>query len=354
MTKPEEPVEYKSHRDYEDKVIFLEGENQHVPKYSEWKRVCSCCCGHCNLIYFPAIKQYFCNQWECRPTYPFFVTFGYCITLAFALLSVIELISGWRRIVLLAVTSATFVLWLISYYCAVCRSPGYLPFYWAVERRESFTFEEQMDGVVTTEEQFNFAAYNARPERGAFSKQARRLILKADHICKWIANWVGLKNYRWFFLKLIWGTIYFICWFADLIVCAIEMRNGWVNKVGFIGMIVLFLPVFGFFGFLIVMIRRHTVYTCRNTGTLQQFRVRKKRNKHNYYDLGCRRNCVSVFGPGSCCLCWFFPVPISRKWGGFHWETNGTIPPSTEEDSDTAEEPEPQQQSEQEPPREEV
>ena len=337
----EEAKQYKSPHDYEGKQIKLEGEIQYVPKFSEWKLVCSCCCGNCKLVYFPAIKKHFCNQWECRPCYPFFVTLGFCVTCAFGLLTLYEFLSGWRMILMMALTAVTFVIWLISYYCAVCRSPGYLPFYWAVEKKEHFTFEEQMDGVATTPEQYEFAAYNDRPERGALSKQAKRHVLKADHICKWIANWVGLKNYRYFYLKVVWGIVYFIVWFVDLIVCAIEMRHGWVTKPGFIAMLILFLPVFGFTVFLFIMICRHTKYTCRNTSTLQEFRNKRKPNARNYYDLGCRRNYIEVFGPGRCCLCWFFPVPIHRKWGGFHWPTNGEKPAteySEEEDIQSVEE----------------
>jgi hypothetical protein len=238
--------------------------------------------------------------------------------------------TGNLRLIFFVLTSCFWLIWIISYFCAVCSSPGYLPFYWAVEKKEVFTYEEQLDGIITTTEQYNFAHYNQYPERGSLSKQARRLVLKADHICPWIANWVGLKNYRYFFVKLIWSFIYFIDWFLILILNSYELSKGWKLHWAYIGTLVLFFPMFGFFGFIVVMIVRHTRYTCHNTSTLQELKLKDSEDKHNYYDLGCWRNFVAIFGPAYCCPCWFFPVPIKRVWGGYHWETNRERPPPPE------------------------
>jgi hypothetical protein len=219
---------------------------------------------------------------------------SFSLSFCFALYSIASLHSNPRRSILLSITSVTFTLWLISYLCAVFSSPGYVPFYWAVERAETFSYEQQMSGVITTPEQYDFANYNGRPERGSLSRQARRIVLRADHICPWIANWVGLKNYRWFFLKLIWATVYFINWFVVFALDAVEMAKDWRANASFIGMIVLALPAFGFAGFIVVMLQRHLRYSTQNTTTLQEFKRKKLKDKHNYYDLGCWRNCVEL------------------------------------------------------------
>jgi hypothetical protein len=155
-----------------------------------------------------------------------------------------------------------------------------------VEKKEVFTYEEQLDGVITTPEQFDFAHSNRYPERGSLSKQARRLVLKADHICPWIANWVGLKNYRYFYLKLVWALMYFIDWFTVLGLNSYEISKEWTLKTGYIGTLALALPMFGFSGFIVVMIVRHTRFTCNNTSTLQELKRKNETDKHNYYDLG--------------------------------------------------------------------
>ncbi|OHT16462.1 DHHC zinc finger domain containing protein [Tritrichomonas foetus] len=317
---------------YEGRTVMVEGEMQKVPQFSEWRYVCRCCGGKCNLVYFPVIKRYFCNQWECNITYPLFVVFFLTIAFVFSILAIIEFLESAEQIVMLVLTSFFYLIWLISYFCAVCSSPGYLPFYWAVEKKEIFTYEQQMDGVITNKDQYDFAAYNGRPERGSFSVQARRLVLKADHICKWIANWVGLKNYRYFYQKVVWALLYFIDWFIVLILVCIKFKNNWAIKPGNIGMLICALPMLGFFVFIFIIFRRHTRYTCHNTTTLQQFKLKKNSDKHNYYDLGCWRNWVQVFGPAKYCLIWLLPIPIKRKWGGFKWEKNRDLPKSDDDD----------------------
>ena len=316
---------------YEDRTVRVEGELQHVPKFSQWEYVCRCCGGRCNLVYFPVIKRYFCNQWECNLLYPVCVSFFVTVSFAFSIVAIIQFLHDPERIIMLVLTCLFYLLWVTSYFMAVCSSPGYLPFYWAVEKKEVFTFEQQMDGVITTQEQYDFAAYNGRPERGSFSRQARRLVLKADHICKWIANWVGLKNYRYFFLKVLWAMIFFIDWFVVFILMCIELKDNWVVKVGNIAMFVAVLPMFGFFVFICQMFVRHVDYTTHNTSTLQEFKAKRNPDKHNYYDLGCWNNCVQVFGPASYCPIWFFPIRFKRKWGGFEWKTNRRIPKSEDE-----------------------
>jgi hypothetical protein len=294
--------------------------------------VCSCFQGQCNIAYFPAIKRYFVNQWECQPRYPAGVILGFCVSFFFAIFSIFSLHSGTQEIVLAAITSFTFLLWLISYLCAVFSSPGYIPFFWVVERGERFTYDQQMSGVITTKDQFDFANNNERPERASLSKQARRMVLRADHICPWIANWVGLKNYRWFMLKLIWSILYFANWFVVLAFDAVEMKRKWRTDASFIGMLCCALPAFGFGGFIVVIFTRHFGFSTHNTTTLQEFKKKKLKDKHNYYDLGCWRNCESVMGPGKCCLCWFFPVPIFREWGGYHWAINKDRPAADDDE----------------------
>lgn len=322
----EEAPKKRRPKDYEGKYIMVEDEEQLVPKFSKWKKVCRC--GPCRVAYFPAIDKYFINQWECHPFYPIVVTSLLTISVVFGIWSIFETLEGSNAYIMFAFTLFLFTIWLISYYCAVCSSPGYLPFYWAVEKGDNFSYKQQMDGIVTTEEQFEFAAYNGRPERGSFSKQARRLVLKADHICKWIGNWVGLKNYRFFFIKLVWCFVYFLDWFALLILEFVHIGlHGWKTTVPLIGMLVCTLPMIGFFFFICTIFFRHIRYTVKNTTTLQQFKLKDRTDKHNYYDLGCWRNCISVFGPAKYCPIWFFPVPIPRETDGFHWETNREIPP---------------------------
>jgi hypothetical protein len=129
--------------------LEVEGELQLVSELLAWRYVCSCCGGRCNVAYFPAIRKYFVNQWECLPLYPGGVISGLFLSFFFAIFS---LHAGARQLALPVLTSFTFSLWLISSVCAVLSSPGYIPFYWSVGRGECFTYQQQMSGVITTTE----------------------------------------------------------------------------------------------------------------------------------------------------------------------------------------------------------
>lgn len=205
----------------------------------------------------------------------------------------------------------------------MCRSPGYLPWYWSVEQGTQYTWEEHMDGVITTESQYNFANDHEKPERGSLTKQGRRLILRADHICPWIANWVGLKNYRYFFTKLLWTIILFLEWFAIFGYLIYNLvKNGFKVRVSTIGMLACALPIVLFFIFFMIVFCRHIKYLCRNTTTLQELRAEKNQDFTNPYDLGCCTNCSETLGPKACCLCWFIPIPIRRLNAGIYWRRN--------------------------------
>ncbi len=52
-----------------------------------------------------------------------------------------------------------------------------------------------------------------KPPRAHYDRVTRKLVLKMDHYCPWMFNVVGWRNYRYFFLFLLWlwvGTIFAI------------------------------------------------------------------------------------------------------------------------------------------------
>ena len=156
-------------REFAGKYVKVEGKKVKVPAFSDWDQKCDCC--GCKVAYFPEIDAYFCNQWECQFKYPVLVLSVVIISLFFAIWSVIDLFSGTNRIIILAVFGVTFIFWIISYFCAMCRSPGYLPWYWAVQKGTQYSYQEQMDGVITTEEQKYFVTQFSKPERDSLTKK---------------------------------------------------------------------------------------------------------------------------------------------------------------------------------------
>lgn len=177
-----------------------------------------------------------------------------------------------------------------------------------------------MSGVITNEEQYTFAFSGTRPERATLSRQARRLVLKADHICKWLSNWVGLKNYRYFYQKLVWSLVYMFSFMGLVLWCIYRMVKISSNPDFYIIlMFVGFIPAFGFTGFLVILFVRHTGYLIHNNTTLQEYKSAQNKDWKNPYDLGCWDNCAQTMGPKYLCPLWFLPVPIPRETDGFNW-----------------------------------
>ena len=130
MIKKDETAVCMNAHEYEGRTVMVDDEEQYVPPYSKWRYVCKCCKGNCNLVYFPDIKRYYCNQWECNVIYPVFVILFLCVSYAMAVVAIVEFLHTAEKIAMLVLTSLIFFIWIVSYFCACCRSPGYLPFYW--------------------------------------------------------------------------------------------------------------------------------------------------------------------------------------------------------------------------------
>lgn len=315
---------------YEGKVLNIEGEDQLIPEFSRWNKICSI--PGCRVAYFPEIKKYFINQWECNILQPSIIMVLYLLSFIAGVWSTFDTLSKTNRIITIVFFSLSYGLFLTSYFMAMCMSPGYLPFYWAIEKRHKYTYEEQMDGIITTDEQFDFAYRNSRPQRGALSTQGRRIVLRADHVCKWIANWVGYKNHRYFLLQLFWTLPVFLIFIILAILEAIKMKEHWKPTPPQIMMMVLILPDVGFMGFYFTILARHVRYLFTNDTTLGEFKRISDNTSENIYDIGCLKNVETVMGPIAFCPLYLCPFPLPRTGDGFKFETNNNIDYEVEEE----------------------
>jgi hypothetical protein len=96
------------------------------------------------------------------------------------------------------------ILFLWSYFAAMCMDPGFLPYTWVTTQKTQYTWQEQLSGLAIHSDQIQFAKSH-KPPFASFSKQSGRFVIRADHICIWIANWVGQRNHKQFTLLLVWG-----------------------------------------------------------------------------------------------------------------------------------------------------
>jgi hypothetical protein len=137
--------------------------------------------------------------------------------------------------------------------------PGFLPFTWVRTKRFWYSWEEQLDGLAVTDAQFAFAcAPENRAPGSSFSRTSGRFVIRADHICGWIGNWVGKRNHKQFMLFNFYGFWLALALFgsafgqrgfsfselpfaliaAELIAAALEVTMGLSMIAVFVGLLV--------------------------------------------------------------------------------------------------------------------
>jgi hypothetical protein len=142
------------------------------------------------------------NHWEVHLTYPIAVLFVIHSSYAEFLFFICPYTTfvGWKLFTYLTITN---VLFSYSYIAAILVGPGYLP-WWYPERAPS----DHLSGLVSTAEQRVIAKSAQYPTRTGFFKSARRAVIRPDHLCAWLACFVGKRNHKLFFLFNFWGVAY--------------------------------------------------------------------------------------------------------------------------------------------------
>jgi len=160
------------------------------------------------VVHIPT-NRYFFKHWEVKPAAPIaivvIVIFGNLVfyySVGRYILSETIMIS---KIVLLLILSTLF---LISYLNTVFFDPGFIPYNWYLTKKNSYSWEEQINNIAFTEDHFKIQA-NAfdKPPNCSFSKTYGRYIIRGDHICGFVANWIGKRNHKQFFLMQLYGFL---------------------------------------------------------------------------------------------------------------------------------------------------
>jgi hypothetical protein len=99
---------------------------------------------------------------------------------------------------------------------------------------------DYLSGIAATDEQRAYAKEQRFPVRTKFFKSARRVVIRPDHLCAWLASFVGKRNHKLFFLFNFWGIVYIIGHFMLSLVTIAQTFWGatmWLNFIRIIYLI---------------------------------------------------------------------------------------------------------------------
>lgn len=204
----------------------------------------------------------------------------------------------------LALHIFTLILFLWAYFAAACMDPGFLPYNWFETRKTKYNWQEQLSGLAIREDQVQYA-YDHRPNIASFSKSAGRFVIRADHICGWIGNWVGKRNHKQFILMNFWGSMYALNLFVWHIPIIQQIMPSEDHSLFFVYILLVFFEgcVEIVFAILLFYVFIMSLDDLRKDLT----KIKKWKNEKGQ-DYSCLKATREVFGPGNIC-CFVFPTP---------------------------------------------
>jgi hypothetical protein len=268
------------------------------PEETTWK-ITSQCCG-CPIALIPSSDRVFCRHWEVDLVAPIFVSVFIMFCGITFLIGTCPFLAGrGLRTVAFCETTLAVLLFSWSYFAAVCMDPGFLPYSWVTTQRLRYSWEEQLSGLAIRPDQIEFGNSH-RPSFVSFSRQSGRYVIRADHICGSVANWVGKRNHKQFMLLAFWGMVSIgslLLWSAMKSAEATE-RYPWSQAC--VAVATVFEIVFGFL--MLVTIGTGCAEMCGNQTQIQRWKHEEGENR------GWSAAWREVFGSGSRLL-WLLPTP---------------------------------------------
>lgn len=286
--------------------IYDENTEENGVDPTQWKiKHKCCCCGPYVDVYVPNQKKarHFLRHWECQPTVPIMVTV-LAIFCLFVFFYAVEpyCYSIIIQIIAPIVIIISMILFLVSYFLSVCMDPGFLPYDWVKTKKFFYTWQEQLSGLAVTQSQKDFAKVQEnRPPHCSFSQTSGRYVIRADHICVWIANWVGKRNHKQFMLMNLWGFVY--C--ALLFGFNFAVKESFFDrKMKFLILQIVSIAIEIMFGGVMICFFFQSLYDLAQNRT----KIQKMRGESGDSSYSCMDSMQEVCGTGSKCL-WCLPTP---------------------------------------------
>jgi len=283
---------------YQDSEVSL-------PSSTKWDPVCSFC--GFDLNYVKSIKAYFLNSWEVSLCFPIVVSFIIISSYFVFLFCHLKYNPKIGMFSFLFMTIFMFF-FICSYYKTFLEGPGYLPFHYPYKlESQHIGKKDYISGIVTSPEQLIYIENLPVIPRAKYFKSARRIVIRPDHYCMWVASFVGKRNHKFFFLFNFWGVVYISLFMVSSISTLMLMLKD-SNMVSMLLITITYL-VFGLF-FLMMTSMFVFEMLCDITSNKTQFeKMRKKRSfSPQHYSKSCVENWEDVFGSVERWWTWFLPV----------------------------------------------
>ena len=213
----------------------------------------------------------------------------------------------WKVVYLVPLASAA-----VNFLLTHLLDPGVLPWTWSETRKKSYTFDEIREGIASREDQWNWAASQDRPERSVFSRTRGYFILRGDHDCFWVNNWIGIRNHSYFIRAVYSGSLFAA---ATTVLSVKIWRMDAVPVSRPLFYILTLIPV-GLGLINLTQAFNQSYNISRNQTIVEQLKGLWI-GAPNPYRQSCLRNWEEVCGSRWCLPCWLLPIPIPKVEDGF-------------------------------------
>jgi hypothetical protein len=188
--------------------------------------------------------------------------------------------------------------------------PGYLPYFYPLTGRTTFTPAEMRSGTASNSSQRAWARRQRRPARIVFAETTGRYVIRGDHYCVFVDNWIGLYNHRYFLLAVAYMTIYIVLYAAHLLFQYFKSK-GHIPRWQ---MAILIGEGLAFGTLTLGSMLQQCNLVASNRVVVDLLKGRKQS-----FDRGIVNNCEEVCGPRKYFWLWWLPIPLPLGTDGFSY-----------------------------------
>ena len=292
-------------------------DSENDPPLSKWKRVCLT-----KSIWYPAdYPLWHYNNLQIL-FFPWIIVDIFIIlTLYYFHIQAFPNIPEKYRLIVEILEYTTGLYALLNYFLARITDPGFLPFNWSLTKKKTFTQEEMRSGIAITSEQADWAKSHDSPNRAWFSGREGYFILRGDHYCPWVGNFIGLKNHKYFLIGTYSITLYVIFSFILIIYLQFigKFTLHWFMKCILLGGGLYYLSIS------ITQSLLHSIQISHNSTTIEVMTGNYKKYYHGSRMEGWEEIC----GLKKYMWLWWLPCQLPQKVDGFSFEPDPNWQPVT-------------------------